>query len=50
MAGYQVLEWTDLDTEIKTAGVKSVSSRRAVFMIALSHILTELPSEPISTS
>jgi len=30
MAGYQVLEWSDLDTEIKTAGVKSVSSKRAV--------------------
>lgn len=25
MAGNQVLEWADLDTEIKTAGVKSVS-------------------------
>ena len=26
MAGNQVLEWADLDTEIKTAGVKSVSA------------------------
>lgn len=25
MAGNQVLEWADLDTEIKTAGVKDVS-------------------------
>lgn len=25
MAGNQVLEWADLDTEIKTAGVKNVS-------------------------
>lgn len=25
MAGNQVLEWTDLDDEIKTAGVKGVS-------------------------
>ena len=25
MAGNQVLEWTDLDDEIKTAGVKDVS-------------------------
>ena len=25
MAGNQVLEWVDLDDEIKTAGVKSVS-------------------------
>ncbi|KAG5639742.1 hypothetical protein H0H81_000022 [Sphagnurus paluster] len=25
MAGNQVLEWVDLDTEIKTAGVKSDS-------------------------
>jgi len=24
MAGNQVLEWVDLDTEIKTAGVKNV--------------------------
>lgn len=24
MAGEQVLEWTDLDTEIKTAGLKDV--------------------------
>lgn len=26
MAGNQVLEWADLDTEIKTAGVKNVSA------------------------
>lgn len=25
MAGNQVLEWADLDTEIKTAGLKDVS-------------------------
>ena len=25
MAGNQVLEWTDLDSEIKTAGLKNVS-------------------------
>lgn len=25
MAGNQVLEWADLDTEIKTAGLKNVS-------------------------
>ena len=28
MAGNQVLEWTDLDTEIKTAGVKDVGCSR----------------------
>jgi hypothetical protein len=27
MAGNQVLEWVDLDTEIKTAGLKDVSLR-----------------------
>lgn len=26
MAGNQVLEWADLDTEIKTAGVKDVGA------------------------
>lgn len=26
MAGNQVLEWADLDSEIKTAGVKNVSA------------------------
>jgi hypothetical protein len=26
MAGNQVLEWADLDTEIKTAGLKNVSN------------------------
>jgi len=26
MAGNQVLEWIDLDSEIKTAGLKSVST------------------------
>ena len=26
MAGQQVLEWADLDTEIKTAGLKGVRS------------------------
>lgn len=28
MAGNQVLEWADLDTEIKTAGLKDVSTVR----------------------
>lgn len=28
MAGNQVLEWTDIDTEIKTAGLKDVSPYR----------------------
>ena len=28
MAGNQVLEWTDLDTEIKTAGLKDVNENR----------------------
>ena len=27
MAGTQVLEWVDLDSEIKTAGLKGVSER-----------------------
>ncbi len=33
MAGNQVLEWADLDSEIKTAGVKSVSSPFSVYSI-----------------
>jgi len=28
MAGNQVLEWADLDTEIKSVGLKDVSARR----------------------
>ncbi|PSR81756.1 hypothetical protein PHLCEN_2v6265 [Hermanssonia centrifuga] len=31
MAGNQVLEWTDLDDEIKTAGVDSVSPHLPIF-------------------
>lgn len=41
MAGNQVLEWADLDTEIKTAGVKSVRTVvRYGFMEATDKIYT----------
>ena len=40
MAGNQVLEWTDLDTEIKTAGLKDVNENRDLFNVLLTHLVT----------
>ena len=38
MAGNQVLEWSDLDTEIKTAGVKSVCCSHLPPVVCTQHI------------
>ena len=35
-----MLEWTDLDTEIKTAGLKDVSENRDLFNVSLTHLVT----------
>lgn len=46
MAGNQVLEWTDLDSEIKTAGLKNVRS-----FLAPPHILlkeTFIEQDPLA--
>jgi hypothetical protein len=44
MAGNQVLEWTDLDSEIKTAGLKSVStSFSATPRISPKHRINRIP-------
>ena len=39
MAGNQVLEWADLDTEIKTAGVKDVNEKCDLSHDSLAHRL-----------
>ena len=50
MAGNQVFEWSDLDSEIKTAGLKSVSGG-AYFtdgLVDSSHIGSSCPSGLVS--
>ena len=37
MAGNQVLEWADLDTEIKTAGLKDVKEECDLPHVLLAH-------------
>ena len=46
MAGNQVLEWTDLDTEIKTAGLKDVNENRDLSNVSLAHPLVQDPLAP----
>ena len=44
MAGNQVLEWTDLDSEIKTAGLKDVRG----FLTLLAHIAQRSEQDPLA--
>ncbi len=46
MAGNQVLEWADLDTEIKTSGLKSVNEKCRLLYVTLAHRLGQDPLAP----
>ena len=46
MAGSQSLEWTNLDTEIKTAGLKDVNENRDLSNVSLTHHDEQDPLAP----